>query len=135
MVWPYTGPWSSRPRRGAEPPPVPSSQEVSTAAPETLGGDPGGDQNVEAAAAAARLHLGPARGRRCSTAPRWNRPELPPGSGERRQAGETGVPCRRRCTDALHLLRSLWLCLAELEKYISLAWCPASATNLVTGVL
>ena len=71
---------------GAEPPPVSSSQEVSTAAPEALGGDLG-DQNVEAAAAAARWHLGPARAR-CSPARRWSRPELPPGSGERRLAGE-----------------------------------------------
>jgi hypothetical protein len=38
---------------GAEPPPVSSSQEVSTAAPKTLDGDLG-DQSVEAAAAAAR---------------------------------------------------------------------------------
>jgi len=78
---------------GAEQPPVSSSQEVSTAAPEALGGDLG-DQNVEAAAAAARWHLGPARAQ-CASARRWSRPELPPGSGERRRAGETGVPCRR----------------------------------------
>jgi hypothetical protein len=100
LYWPVEFPAAA----GAGRPPVSSGQEVSTATPETLGDDLG-DQDVEAAAAAApRWNLGPARGR-CSTAPRWNRPELAPESGERRQAGETGAPCRRRCTDALHLLR------------------------------
>uniref|UniRef100_A0A0A9C4Z2 Uncharacterized protein n=1 Tax=Arundo donax TaxID=35708 RepID=A0A0A9C4Z2_ARUDO len=95
LYWPVEIPTAA----GAEPPPVSSSQEASTAAPELLDSDPR-DQNMAAAAAQvvcgepepasdhklSPLHwqLGAARAR-CS-----NRPET---RRERPQQGETRVSC------------------------------------------